>query len=497
MSRGLYSLLIRCAAPIAFAVVLWRGVRDRGYWQGLGERFALGAPAGGSPTLWVHAVSLGEVSAAAPLVRALRAKYRELPLVLTTATPTGRARAQALFGGDVEVRFLPYDTPGAVARFLSRIRPRLAVIMETELWPNLFEECRRRQVPLLLASARLSDRSVRNYQRCGALFRGIFSDKVWAAAQTAEDAERFIAIGAAASRTPVIGNIKFDIELGAGVAAEGKLLRLAFGDGRAVWIAGSTHAGEEELLLAAHEAVSRERPDALLLLVPRHPARFAAVAELLGRRGARFVRRSGMRDGAGGPRSGGVSDGSVDASGEHDVGRGGSAGGVGRGVSRGGGSGSSLTGGAVDETTQVLLVDTVGELASLYAAADVAFVGGSLVPVGGHNLLEPAALGVPVLTGPYYANGREIAELLLARGAAVKVADARELTQALRRLFADPQERRRMGAAGVRIVESNRGSVARLLELIATLLAPPPGRASGSGPSPAPGPGAPLPSTER
>jgi 3-deoxy-D-manno-octulosonic-acid transferase len=319
----------------------------------------------------------------------------------------------------VDVRFLPYDTPGAVARFLDRSRPRLAIIMETELWPNLFAECERRGVPLVLASARLSAKSVSRYRRLGSLFRGIFSASSLIAAQTPEDAERFIAIGAQSARTHVIGNIKFDLELGAGIIDQGRALRSSFGGARPMWIAGSTHAGEEEQVLAAHEELRADRADALLLLVPRHPDRFRAVADLLSSRGLRFTRRS--------------------------------------------------SGVLPDSATQVVLVDSVGELAALYASADVAFVGGSLVPIGGHNLLEPAALGVPVLTGPSHSNGRDIARLLLQQGAALQVDDARELAAALARLMADPKERRRIGAIGRHIVESNRGSVARLLELIEPL----------------------------
>jgi len=419
MIRRLYTLLIYCAAPFATALVLWRGLRDRSYWQALGERFGWGRAANPAPTLWLHAVSLGEMSAAAPLVRALRARYPENPLVLTTATLTGRARARSLFGEGVDVRFLPYDTPGAVARFLDRIRPRLAVIMETELWPNLFKECERRGVPLVLASARLSAKSVSRYRRLGSLFRGIFSASSLIAAQTAEDAGRFVAIGAESARTHVIGNIKFDMELGAGAAERGSALRASFG-ARPTWIAGSTHAGEEEQVLAAHEELRAARADALLLLVPRHPDRFRAVAELLQSRGLGFTTRS--------------------------------------------------SGVPPEAATQVLLVDSVGELGALYASADVAFVGGSLVPIGGHNLLEPAALGVPVLTGPHHSNSQDVARLLLRQGAALQVNDARELAAALERLMADPAERRRIGAAGRHIVESNRGSVARLLALIEPLL---------------------------
>jgi 3-deoxy-D-manno-octulosonic-acid transferase len=422
MMRRLYSVLICCIAPFAFALVLWRGVRDRGYWQGLGERFGWGAKLGGGPTIWLHAVSLGEMSAAAPLVRALRTRYPQYPLVLTTATPTGRARARGLFT-DADVRFVPYDTPSAVSRFLDLTRPTLAIIMETELWPNLFRECERRGVPVVLASARLSAKSVARYLKFGDLFRGIFSDNLLLAVQTPEDAERFIAIGAESARTHLVGNIKFDLELSPGVIDRGHELRAVFGSHRPVWIAGSTHAGEEEQVLAAHAQLRGAKPDALLLLVPRHPDRFENVADLLRRQNLRFVRRS--------------------------------------------------LGGVANGAAHVVLVDTVGELAALYAAADVAFVGGSLVPIGGHNLLEPAALGLPVLTGPSYSNGTDIARLLLKQGAALQVANAAELAAAVRSLLSDPAARQRMGASGRHIVEANRGSVRRLLALIEPLVPDP------------------------
>ncbi len=428
MRRG-YSLLIYCAVPFAFALVLWRGLRDRGYWRGIAERFGYGRHAGGATgTVWLHAVSLGEMSAAAPLVRALRAKYPHHPLVLTTATPTGRARAIGLYGGDADVRFLPYDTPGSVARFLDRVQPRLAVIMETELWPNLFAACERRRVPLVLASARLSPQSVARYRRLRSLCRGIFSATSLIAAQSADDAARFLAIGAQSARVEVTGNIKFDLGSGAAAIANGRAARDALGAARPVWIAGSTHAGEEEQVLAAHARIPATRPapasGALLLLAPRHPDRFDGVAALLARTGVRFTRRS--------------------------------------------------SGGVPGPDIAVVLIDTVGELAALYAAADVAFVGGSLVPIGGHNLLEPAALGLPVLTGPSYANGRDIARLLLAQGAARQVNDAAELATAVAALLADPAERKRMGDIGRRLVEANRGSTQRLLALIEPLLRDPP-----------------------
>ena len=425
--RRLYTLLTCCAVPFAFSLVLWRGFRNRGYWQGLGERFGWG-PTCDSPSIWLHAVSLGEMTAAAPLVRALRARYPQSPLVLSTATPTGRARAFSLFGDAVDVRFLPYDMPRSVGRFLDRVQPRLAIIMETELWPNLFGECESRGVPVMLASARLSAKSVARYRRFGNLFRGIFSAISLIAAQTREDAARFIAIGAQSARTRVIGNIKFDLESNPEDLFEGASLRSSLGDSRPIWIAGSTHAGEEEQVLAAHQELRAGHVNALLLLVPRHPDRFPAVTALLNRQGWRFTRWS--------------------------------------------------TGVMPDSSAQVVLVDTVGDLASLYAAADVAFVGGSLVAIGGHNLLEPASFGLPVLTGPSYFNARDIARLLFIQGAALQVGNARELAAALAQLLADPALRQRMGAIGRHVVESNRGSVARLLELIESLLPDPPAAAA-------------------
>jgi 3-deoxy-D-manno-octulosonic-acid transferase len=418
--RKLYSLAIRVAAPVAFSVLLLRGFRDRAYWQALGERFGFaGGPAmevTPQPCIWLHAVSLGEVAASASLVRALAARYSEVGIVLTTATPTGRARARALFGERVEVRYLPYDLPAAVRRFLARTRPQIGIIVETELWPNLFREATLRGIPLLLASARLSATSVSRYRRFGSLFRGLFAPNVWVAAQTRTDAERFAAIGAAASRLRVVGNLKYDIEVGADTVRDGLALRSRNFGVRPVWVAGSTHEGEEQQVLAAHARVRARHATALLLLVPRHPQRFDAVATLLTRAQVPFVRRS--------------------------------------------------TGAPIGADDSVLLVDTVGELLTFYAAADVAFVGGSLTPVGGHNLLEPAALGVPVLTGPSDFNGRDSAALLLEVGAARRVTDAAELGEAVDSLLADGAARLAQGAAGREAVASSRGSVARLLALI-------------------------------
>jgi 3-deoxy-D-manno-octulosonic-acid transferase len=419
MMRLVYGVLTRVAAPAVFAATLVRGAKDPAYRTHLGERFGLGRRLA-MPSIWLHAVSVGEVSAAAALVRALHARHPDVPLVLTTATPTGRAQAATLFGADVEVRFLPYDTAGSVRRFLARIRPLVAIIMETELWPNLLHECGRRGVPVVFASARLAARSVPRYRRFGTLFSAGLRN-AWVAAQSGADADRFIALGADPARTRVVGNLKFDMRLGEAVAENGRELRRRYLGARPVWTAGSTHEGEEELVLGAHAVLERAVRGALLVLVPRHPQRFAGVAALLERRGLVFDRR-----------------------------------------------GRSET---VRPEAQVLLLDTMGELTAFYAASDVAFVGGSLVPVGGHNLLEPAALGVPVITGTHTQNGPEIARLLIEAGGALEVADGVALAAAAGRLLADPALRERMGESARSFVEAHRGSLARLLALIEPLLA--------------------------
>ncbi len=429
MIRAFYSLVLRLAAPIAFAGVLVRGLRDRAYWDHPGERFGYGRRLSG-PALWLHAVSMGEVAAAAELVRALRARHPGSPFVLTTSTPTGRARARALFGDEIDVRYLPYDTPGAVRRFLERVRPRVAIMLETELWPNLIRACVRRDVPVIFASARLGEKSVAHYRRFGGLFADTVAGAALIAAQTAEDAERFIAVGADRSRTHVVGNAKFDMRLGSSVREQGRELRRASFGGRRVWIAGSTHAGEEEQVLAAHSELRSEDPDLLLLLVPRHPQRFESVAALLTRLKIPFDRRS-----AAGP---------------------------------------------VRPEAQVMLVDTMGELTMLYASSDAAFVGGSLVPIGGHNLLEPAALGVPVITGPHNSSARDIARLLIERGGAVEVTGSRGLADAVRRLLQDPAGRERAVRSAREFVDAHRGAVDRLIGLIDPLIRPPDPAAAGS-----------------
>ena len=417
--RTLYSLLAYLLAPLYCAVLLSRGLRERGYWRGWGARFGFGArlPAGG---IWIHAASVGEVQAAVPLVRSLRRMDPEGAIALTTATPAGAGRAQALLAAErVSVRFVPLDLPGAVRRFFARIAPRLAIVLETELWPNLYRQCARRGVPVVLASARLSARSAARYARAGSLFREVCGSIRAIGAQSAADAERFAALGARREALHVIGNIKFDLEIPQAIQTLGEEWREREAPGRPVWVAGSTHAGEEEAALAAHALARRRSPAALLVLAPRHPPRFAEVASLLEAAGVPFVRHS---------------------QGEH-----------------------------CRADTEVVLLDTLGELLKFYAASDVVFVGGSLTPRGGHNLLEPAALGRAILTGPDHSTSAEVARLLLQSGGVEIVTDAMALGLRLEALLADATLRARMGEAARAVVERNRGALARLTALVEPL----------------------------
>ncbi|MDH5254636.1 MAG: lipid IV(A) 3-deoxy-D-manno-octulosonic acid transferase [Gammaproteobacteria bacterium] len=419
--RVVYVLLTYLAVPLLLLHLLWRGFSVPGYRQRIGERFGLRKPRLARTSIWVHAVSVGEVQAAAPLVRALLKRHPDVPLVITTMTPTGAERVRALFGDSVIHSYVPYDVASAVRRFFDWARPMLAIIMETELWPNLYHECGKRRVPLVLASARVSLRSVRRYRRLIPLFRDTLSHGILIAAQTPADADRFRSLGANPARTHVTGNIKFDFELPPEIAGRGRELRLQQAEHRPVWVAASTHDGEEEAVLEAHARVLERHPAALLVLVPRHPERFPQVAALLDARGISYVTRSGRA--------------------------------------------------TATPATRVLLGDTMGELTTFYAAADVAFVGGSLVRIGGHNLLEPVALAVPVVTGPHNENAADIAELLVDCGAALVVPDWAGLAAEVSWLLGDEAERRKRGGAGRQAILANRGALDRLLALVDPLIA--------------------------
>jgi 3-deoxy-D-manno-octulosonic-acid transferase len=416
----LYLVISYLAAPAVALLLFWKGLGNRAYWERFEERFGFGRSRLDRPSIWIHAVSVGEVTAASSLILALRSRYPQYPVVVTTATPTGAQRVRDLFGDDVLHSYSAYDMPGSVRRFFARMQPRLAIVIETELWPTMYAECGARGVPLVLANARISPRSVQRYRRALGLFKQALSHGIVIAAQSQQDAERFLSLGADPGRTVVTGNLKADLTIPPGVTEAAREFRALHMAGRSIWVAASTHAGEEEAALDAHDVVSKRVPGALLLLVPRHPDRFDGVAELLERRGIAFHRRSRGEKPAPGDT--------------------------------------------------VFLVDSLGELPMFYAAADVAFVGGSLVPIGGHNLLEPASLGTAVITGPHNFNAEDIAELMLSAGGLQIVAGPAELGTAVATLLLEPELRRKRGEQARKMVAETGGALERLLELLAPLL---------------------------
>lgn len=415
MWRVGYRLLLWLAFPFVLARLWWRGRREPRYRENPGERFGFYGRAPTRPVIWLHAVSLGETRAAEPLLRALQQRHPDCDLLITQMTATGREAAEQLLGGAARVAWLAYDYPSAVRRFLRHFRPRLGILMETEIWFHLVAECGRFRVPLVLANARMSAKSARGYAAVGPLVRDALGGLNGVAAQTAEDAERLRALGA--HDIEVTGNLKFDVEPDAGSESLAAQFKEWFGN-RAVLLAASTREGEEELLLDAleHDPLG----EALVVIVPRHPQRFDAVAQLIAARGLKFARRSAAVP--------------------------------------------------VDDGCGILLGDSMGEMAAYYRASDAAFIGGSLLPYGGQNLIEACALGIPVLIGPYTYNFAHAAESAVAAGAAVRVSSAEEAVRQARLLLGDPGLRGRMGKAGIEFCATHRGATQRTLAMCERLL---------------------------
>ncbi|MFJ3008514.1 lipid IV(A) 3-deoxy-D-manno-octulosonic acid transferase [Pseudomonas fluorescens] len=423
MNRTLYTALFYLGLPLV-AIRLWlRSRKAPAYAKRIGERFSYGMPPLQPGGIWVHAVSVGESIAAAPMIRALLQRYPQLPITVTCMTPTGSERIQALFANEPRIQhcYLPYDLPCAAARFLDHAKPKLAVIMETELWPNHIHQCAKRGIPVALANGRLSERSARGYGRFSKLTAPMLAEMSFFAVQTEAEAQRFRNLGARPQTVEVTGSIKFDLTIDPQLLQRAAELR---GEWQAlerpVWIAASTHEGEDEVVLDAHRRLLANYPNALLILVPRHPERFNSVFELCQREGFATVRRS--------------------------------------------------SGANVEANTSVLLGDTMGELLFLYALADSAFVGGSLVPNGGHNLLEPAALAKPVISGPHLFNFLDIAAQLREAGALAEVDDAEGLAVAVQRLFELPRDAQRMAEAGLAVMRRNQGALQRLLDGLGRLI---------------------------
>lgn len=417
--RLLYNLLIYLLQLPVAAFWVFRGIINPLYRDRLAQRFGIGYPRL-DRCIWIHAVSVGEVQAALPLIRAIGRRFPNHDMLVTTVTPTGAERVEALFGDTVNHCYIPFEMPAAVNRFYDSVKPDLALIMETEIWPNLYRGCGVRDIPLVLVSARISPRSVDSYRRFMPLFRDTLSHGIIIAAQSKADADRFRSLGASPVRTWVTGNIKFDVELASDLPQQGKDLRQRVLGNRPVWIAASTHDQEEQQVLAAHRLLLESFPDLLLVLVPRHPERFAVVRELIAEQQFEQVSRTEDR--------------------------------------------------VCDASTSVFLGDTMGEVPLFYAASDVAYVGGSLVEIGGHNMLEPAALGLPVISGPHVYNAQDIADMFVELGACDIVNDVTELVQAVAGLLKDAGKAAARGRKGREIVQQNRGALARLLGLLEPLI---------------------------
>ncbi|MGR4894086.1 lipid IV(A) 3-deoxy-D-manno-octulosonic acid transferase [Stenotrophomonas sp. LARHCG68] len=419
--RGLYSAVLYLLLPITVYHLVWRGFRVREYFKRWDERYASYPESGGQPRVWLHAVSVGEVNAAAPVVNALRELRPDIRWIITTITPTGSQRVRALWGDAVDHVYLPYDVPGSVNRFLAHFRPSLALILETELWPNMLFGCRDRGIPVYILNARLSARSLKGYRVLKALVSRALRTVTCVAAQSADDAARFIALGARPEQVRALGNLKFEIHPPDPTAVlEGFHQHVP--DTRPVWIAASTHEGEEQAVVDIHRRLLERHPDALLLWAPRHPERFAKVEAVAREQGWRVATRKAQQW----PEPG----------------------------------------------TQVFVLNTLGELMAFYACARVAFVGGSLQPIGGHNLLEPAAMGVAAITGPHLHNFAEISRRMDEAGALRICADAQAVGATVEQLLENDVERERMIEAGRALVANGRGALERTLELITPQLPP-------------------------
>lgn len=418
----LWSVAVYVLLPYVVGNLIWRGIRYPAYWNRWPERFGFVEPLDGGPVIWVHAVSVGEVRSSAALISALAERFPDHRLLVTTMTPTGSDQVYELFDERVMHTYVAYDFPDAVARFLNRIRPAVAIVAETEFWPTLFQACRDRGIPLFLVNCRLSEASLKGYLWVERTARRMMANADLICAQTEIDRSRLLRLGVDPARIHVTGNLKFDAALPDSLLEEGRALRALWGSHRPVWIAASTHFSEERKVLAAFKQLRESIPELLLILVPRHPERFEAVIRLCERRRYRIAQRS-----------------------------------------------EPLA--EISPDIEILIGDTMGELQRLYAAADVAFIGGSLVRRGGQNLLESCAVSVPVVFGPHMFHFEEISRMALERGAGRQVADASELANAVRGYLEDADARRAAGAAAHSLVADNRGALEKTLRHVEAALA--------------------------
>jgi len=413
-----YSLVLYLLVPLVLIRLYFRSWKIPAYIDRWPERFGfiLALPSS-QDVIWIHAVSVGEVQASRPLVEYLQKHYPDRQILLSTTTPTGTTTVAQVYADTVSHRYFPYDLPITVARFLRIIQPKVLLVLETEIWPNLYRQCRQQNIPVVLINARLSEKSMKGYRLFSALTRSTLEQIAIIATQSSEYADRFIQLGAPAQNVQITGNIKFDIRIPHSVREQGEVVRRYFSSNRPVWIAASTHEREDEIILEAFQIVQKKQPNCLLVLVPRHPERFPIVRELCINQGYTTACYTDVPE-------------------------------------------------KYSARTQVFLLDVLGQLPIYYAAADVAFVGGSLVPAGGHNMLEPAFLGLPIITGEYLFNFNEVANLLSKADALYKVNDASSLADQVLELLGDANLRFAVGERAKSVVIENQGSINKIVKLL-------------------------------
>lgn len=414
--RVFYTCLFYLSVPAIVLRLLLRSINAPDYRQRWLERFAFYPKGLPDVDIWFHAVSVGEAEALFPLVQRILQRHPKIRLLITTTTPTGSARVKAVLQENVAHVYLPYDLPDAISRFMRQFKPRLAVIMETEIWPNLYAFCGKNTIPLYIINARLSEKSTRNYRKIPGLARQSLAQARCIATQSQEDSNRFVAIGASVSRVITSGNIKFDVDVSPELIVQGLQLRASMFTGRFVWVIASTHQGEEALLLDGYWGIKQRIPNLLLVIAPRHPERFAVVKKLCEQKQLKVATRT--------------------------------------------------AGETCNQDTDVYLLDTLGELKLFYAAADVAFVGGSLVPAGGHNILEAAAIGVPVVFGPYMGNFNDIAHGILQKNAAIQCQDNGDVFRAIYRLYTEADYRKKLIENAKAFISQNQGVIDRLFGML-------------------------------
>lgn len=411
--RFSYAILTYALYPVLIFFWILKGIFNNVYLDRMTQRFGFNYPDLRGGSVWIHAVSVGEVQATIPLVNQIKSRYPDKDIIITTVTPTGALQVKNIFHDTVHHSYIPFETPFTVKNFFNSIKPCIALIMETEIWPNLYNECGLRKIPLILVSARISLKSLANYKRFLPLFRETLSHGILIAAQSKIDAERFISLGADPNRTWVMGNIKFDFSLPKGTVKQGEIIKENSFNNRPIWIAASTHEGEEDIILDAHKEILKNINNMVLILAPRHPERFQKIKQKLSSDKWEYKSRSDFEK--------------------------------------------------THRKCEVFLIDTIGELLLFYAASDIAFVGGSLLPIGGHNLLEPASLGLPTISGPYTFNQKEMTNLLEEADALKIISDSRELANNIITFHSNRSESEVVGERAKAIVENNKGAISGLM----------------------------------